>query len=132
MDNKKIKVILNEATVADYYELERIFNLENIKSEIVTQNTDGTEMGIGFNEFIVLLPLLTPFVIQFRKVLVAYFKYKKPLNKKTMITLEYNGKKLIIESENEAMPSVDEFMTFLGKDTKEISVDESCKQGVFE
>lgn len=127
MDNNKIKVILNEATVADYYELERIFNSGNIKSEIVTQNTDGTEMGIGFNELIVLLPLLTPFVIQFRKILVAYFKYKKPLNKKTTITLEYNGKKLKIESDNEAMPSVDEFMIFFGKDTKNMSMDESCK-----
>lgn len=127
MNNNKIKVILNEATVADYYELERIFNSGNIKSEIVTQNTDGTEMGIGFNELIVLLPLLTPCVIEFRKILIAYFKYRKPLNKKTTITLENNGKKLKIESENEAMPSVDEFMIFFGKDTKDMSINESGK-----
>lgn len=122
-----IKVILNEATVDDYYELERIFNSGNIKSKIVTKNTDGTEMGFGFNELVVLLPLLVPFVIQFRKILVAYFKYKKPLNKKTSITLEYNGKKIKIESENAAMPSVEQFMDFFCIDTDNVSKDESCK-----
>lgn len=125
--DKKVKVTLENATVADYHELADIFNSADINTKIVTQNTNGTEMGIGFGELIVLLPLLAPFVVQFRKVLVAYFTYKKPLNKKTSITLECNGKKLKIESENESMPSVEQIIAFFAEDTMDISGNVPCE-----
>lgn len=123
----KIKINIDEATVADYYELERIFKTGNISAEIVTKSTTGVEMGFGFSELIVLLPLLTPFVIQFRKVLSSYWAYKKNLKKKTSITLECNGRKLKIESENDVVPSVDELMVFFGENTNNISGDETCE-----
>ena len=114
---RKIKVVLDGATAADYYELERIFNSGSIAAEIVTQKADGTEMGFDFRELIVLLPLAASFMIQFRKILVAYLKYKKTSNKKTVITLENGAKKLKIESENDMIPSIDEFMTFFNEET---------------
>lgn len=130
MDNcNKIKVILTNATIDDYYELERVFKSGNINAEILTKNASGAEMGFGFSELVVLLPLLTPFVIQFRKVLTAYWTYKKPLNKKRSVILECNGKKLKIESENDEMPSVDELMVFFGENTCDISIDGSARQG---
>jgi len=119
MDNK-IKVTLDNATVADYHELQRIFNSGNINAEILTQDSTGSEMGFGFSELVVLLPLIVPFVIQLRKILTAYFTYKKPLNSKTSVTLECNGKKLKIESENEPIPSVEEFMAFFGENKKDL------------
>lgn len=126
MDNK-IKVTLEDATVADYHELAHIFSSANINTEIVAQNANGSEMGFGFSELVVLLPLLVPFVVQFRKVIVAYFTYKKPLNKKTSITLECNGKRLKIESENESVPSVEQFIAFFSEDIKDISEDSPCE-----
>lgn len=125
--DKKAKVILENATVADYHELAEIFHTAKINTEIVKQNKTGSEMGFGFGELIVLLPLVLPYVVQFRKVLVAYFTYKKPLNKKTSITLERNGKKLKIESENESMPSIEQFMDFFAEDTVGISQNSSCE-----
>jgi hypothetical protein len=114
--DKKVKVTLEDATIADYHELAEIFHTANINTEIVTQNTTGSEMGLGFDELVVLFPLVVPFVVQFRKVLVAYFTYKKPLNKKISITLEHDGKKLKIESENESIPSIEQFMGFFTED----------------
>ena len=58
---------------------------------------------------------------------MAYFTYKKPLNKKTSITLEHNGKKLKIESENESIPSVEQFMDFFAEDTVGISENSPCE-----
>lgn len=121
--DKKIKITLDHAAVADYYELESIFNSGNIKAEIMTQDSDGTEMGFGFRELIVLLPLLTPFVIQFRKILIAYFAYKKPLNKNTSITLECNGRKLEIKEKNGSVPSIEELMIFFDDNGKNRSAD---------
>lgn len=119
---EKVKIALDDATMADYYELKDILATGNISAEIETKGTTGNEMGFEFNELVVLLPLLTPYVVQLRKVLVAYFTYKKPLDKKTQVTLEYKGKKLKITSENEMLPSVEELMTFFGKDIKDSSV----------
>ena len=96
--DKKVKVTLEDATIADYHELAEIFHTANINTEIVTQNTTGSEMGLGFDELVVL------------------FTYKKPLNKKISITLEHDGKKLKIESENESIPSIEQFMGFFTED----------------
>ena len=124
-DCNKVRVILDEANAADYYELERIFRSGNISTEIVTKNTTGTEMGFEFSELIVLLPLLVPYVIQFRKILTAYWIYKKHI-KKIAITLECNGKKLKIESNNGVIPDIDELMAFFGENANNISADENC------
>ena len=126
MDNK-IRVTLESSDVAEYYELAEIFHSSDICVEIVTQKANGAEMGVSFSELVVLLPLVVPFIVQFRKILVAYFKYKKTLKKKTSITLECNGKKLKIESENESMPSVEQFMAFFTTEKLDISEDSNCE-----
>lgn len=129
MPDCKVKIILDNATAAEYYELERILSSGNIKTEIVPQKVLGSdEMGIEFNELVVLLPLLTPFVIQLRKIIVAYFAYKKPINKKTSITLVCNGRKIKIDSENETIPDVDQLLTFFGFDSQNETADASCKE----
>ena len=117
---ERLNIKLMDATTADYHELKDILVAGDINAQIETKNTTGSEMGLDFNELVVLLPLLTPAIIQLRKVLVAYFTYKKPLNKKTRVTLEYKGKKLKIESQNEVMPSVEEFIAFFGEDITDI------------
>lgn len=128
MKDCEVKIILDDATVAEYYELERILNSGNIKAKIVPQKECGTdEMGIGFNELVVLLPLLTPFVIQLRKIIVAYLTYKKPMNRKTSISLVYNDRKIKIDLENETIPDIDKLLSFFGLDEKNEVVNEQCK-----
>ena len=120
---EKFKITLSDATMADYYELKDIFVAGNISAEIETKDMTGNEMGLELSELVVLLPLLVPFVVQLRKVLVAYFTYRKPLNKKTCVTLEYRGRKLKIESENESVPSIEDFMTFFDENIEDTSAE---------
>ena len=109
---ERIKVTLENVTVKEYYELEKILKRYGIETEFIMKETDGTEMGFGFNELIILLPLLTPIIAQLRKAFEAYLDYKKPLNQKISVTLEKQGKKLQIKSENNTLPSIEEFTEF--------------------
>lgn len=103
---------LDNANIKEYFELEKILKRYGIQTEFIQNKADGTEMGFGFSELIILLPLLTPMVVQMRKAFVAYLDYKKPLNQKISITLEKDGKKIQIKCENGDLPSIDEFTTF--------------------
>lgn len=109
---ERIKVNLENVGIKEYYELEKILKRFGIETEIIKKESDGTEMGFGFNELIILVPLLTPVLVQLRKAFEAYLDYKKPLNQKMCITLEKEGKKLKIKSENITLPSIEEFTNF--------------------
>lgn len=109
---ERIKVNLENVGTKEYYELEMVLKRYGIETEVIQKETDGTEMGFGFDELIILLPLVTPLVVQLRKAFEAYLDYKKPSNQKISVTLEKEGKKLQIKSENSALPSIEEFTEF--------------------
>lgn len=109
---ERIKVNLENVGVKEYYELEKILKRYGIETEVIQKKTNGTEMGFGFNELIILLPLITPIAVQLRKAFEAYLAYKKPLNQKISVTLERSGKKLQIKSENNTLVSIDEFTEY--------------------
>lgn len=107
-----VKVKLENVTIKEYYELEKILKRYGLDTEIISNETDGTELGFGFSELIILLPLLTPIVVELRKAFEAYLDYKKPLKQKISIKLEKNGKKLQIKSENSSLSSIEDFTAF--------------------
>lgn len=133
MYNCKVKIILENATVAEYYELERILISGKINAKIVPQKDFTTdEMGMEFNELVVLLPLLTTAVVQLRKIIVAYFTYKKTTNKKTSITIVFNDRKVKIDSENEPIPDVNQLLEFLALGSQAEPEDVSCKEEILD
>ena len=120
-DYKNVKIIIEGGAISDYYELESILKTGGINASIINDEMNGSELGLGFGELIVLIPLITPVIIELRKIIVSYLKYRQPLNKKTSIDLEYNGKKIRIESENDTIPNIDELMTFFNDTTDSTS-----------
>lgn len=113
---KEIKVKLENASIKEYYELEKILKINGIETKIVLNESDGTEMGFGFNELIILLPLLTPLAVQVRKAFEAYLIYKKPVKQKVSVVLEKKDKKLKIDSENSQLPDIATFSAFFDED----------------
>lgn len=108
----QITVILENANTLDYYELEKILIRNGINAKVNHKELDGSELGLTFEELIILLPLLTPIVVQLRKAFEAFLDYKKPLNRKISITLEKKGKKLQITSENNDLIDIKELSSF--------------------
>lgn len=113
MNQKKITVYMGDAANKEYIDFSKILNVHGIKTAMVQSAGDGNEMGVGFEELVILLPLLTPVIVEFRKALEAYFAYKKPMNKKKSITLQNGNKKMIIEGENCDIPDVKTLKEFL-------------------
>lgn len=108
----KYRVILEGSKISDYYEFEKVLKKNGIDASVINAESKGDEMGLAFEGLVILLPLLTPAFIQFRKALKSYFDYKKSQRKRISVTLEKNGKKLKIEAENEDIPDVSAFMRF--------------------
>ncbi len=107
----KVTVKLENATTKDYHELKKILDLNGIHSEISHKEYDD-QLGLSFDELIILLPLLVPFAVEVRKAFEAYLDYKKSQKKKTIVHLEKNNKTLKISSENEEIPSLEDFNAF--------------------
>lgn len=112
----KIKVCLENADIKDYYELNKILIRRNVETKIINKKSDGNELGLSFEELIILLPLLTPITVEISKIIIAYFDYKKSQNKKINIIIEKNNKKFRLESENSKTPTIDEICAFLDED----------------
>lgn len=108
----KVIVKLENATTKDYHELKKILDLNGIHSEISHKEYDDNQLGLSFDELIILLPLLVPFAVEVRKAFEVYLDYKKSQKKKTIVHLENNNKTLKISSENEEIPSIEDFNTF--------------------
>lgn len=111
----KYRITLENSKMADYYELEETLKRSGIDTLMQNKKSDGTELGVVFDGLIIFLPLLTPAIIQLRKAVASYFDYKKSQAKKVSITIEKNGKKIKIDTENADIPSVDEFLQFFGE-----------------
>lgn len=109
------RIILEKPKMVDYYELEKTLKRSGIDTLMQNQKSDGTELGVVFDGLIVLLPLLTPAIIQLRKAIISYFEYKKTQTKKVSITIEKNNKKIKIDTENANIPSVDELLQFFAE-----------------
>lgn len=109
---EKYRVVLENSKVKDYYELERVLKRSGVDVSIQNPDSDGTEMGSVFDSLIILLPLVTPTVIQLLKALSTYFEYKKTQAKKVSIVIEKNGKTMRIETENIDILSAEEFISF--------------------
>lgn len=109
-----LKVTLENASIKDYYDLEKILKRNGIEVKIIEQSPQGTEMGVSFSELIILLPLLTPIAVQIRKAIEAYLVFKKPLKQEIVVTLEKNGKKMKIQAVNSQFPDIETFRAFFG------------------
>ncbi len=112
----KYRITLENSKMIDYYELEKTLKRSGIDTIIQNKESDGTELGEVFDGLIILLPLLTPAVIQLRKAIDSYFKYKKSQTKKVSITIEKNGKKMKIDTENADVPDVNKFLQFFAEE----------------
>lgn len=108
----EIKVVLHDSDEAEYYQFAEILKAYGIENKIVEKTGDGNEMGFGFSELIVLLPVLVPVLVEFRKALESYLNYKKSRVSKVDITLEKGNKKLHINTENSELPDIDNLKSF--------------------
>lgn len=110
------RITLKNSTATDYDELEKVLKRSGINVSIQEPKYDGTEMGGIVESLIILLPLLTPSIIQLRKALHSYFIYKKSQQKKIFIILEKNGKRMEIKTENTDIPGIEDFENFFCED----------------
>lgn len=117
---EKINIYLDNGTMEDYDELERILKTAAFKTVRTEDNSNPNGMGIDWGTLAVMLPVIYPYIVELRKTLVSYFSYKKSQTKEFSIALENNGKRLEMNVKNADVPSIDEFMTFFNSvETKE-------------
>ena len=114
--HKKINICLNNGTMADYDELERILKTATFKTVREETNSNSNGMGMDLGALAVMLPVVYPYIVELRKTLSSYFSYKQSRTKEFSITLENDGKKLEMNVKNYDLPSISEFMAFFNLD----------------
>ena len=117
--DKKINLYLGNGSMADYDELDHILKTATFKTVRIEDNSNPNRMGIDWALLAVMLPVVYPYIVEFRKTLISYFSYKQSQSKEFSITLENDGKKLEMSVKNVDIPSIDEFMTFYNSSESE-------------
>lgn len=109
---QKINIYLNNGRREDYEELERVLKTAAFKTIREAENPNPDGMGIDWATLVVMLPIVYPYMEEFRKALKSYLSYKSSQTKEFSIELENADKKMKISGKNMDIPSVDDFMDF--------------------
>ena len=107
----KVNIRIEGTNVSDYYILHDILKKKNIPSEIKEHEGNGNELGFGFEELIILLPLTYPILKQLTDAFASYLSYRST-TKKVRIVLERDNKKLKIESGDGKLPDIKVYEDF--------------------
>ncbi|OQB13702.1 MAG: hypothetical protein BWY15_01550 [Firmicutes bacterium ADurb.Bin193] len=75
------------------------------------KDRDGSELGFGFEELVILLPLAVPVLVELKQILESFLDYLST-TKKVKILLEKDNKKLEIDTANGKIPDIKDLEKF--------------------